>query len=89
MSECDKIEQYERAYRAGKVSGNLWQYIPKRAMPGVTECFADTDGYWIYLDFYERGWTAYDHGSDCGVIHEYTIADIRKAVKTIDNLGVR
>lgn len=89
MTESEKVERYERAYHSGKVCKNLWQYIPQKVRSGVTNAFADSDGYWIWLDCEKGNWTAYDHTPDCGIIHEYTITDIKKAVRTIDNLGVR
>ena len=68
-------------YRSRK-STDLWQYIPKKFHPAVADTLIDTDGYWIYL---EEGWSAYDHGSDCSIIHEYNISDLRVAIKTIKN----
>lgn len=61
-------------------SGNLWQYVPAKKSIGVNRAFTDSDGYWIEL---AEGWTAYDGGEDCGIIHEYTISDLRDAIKTI------
>ena len=79
----EKEQAYRALYRSGRQAKNLWTYIPDFVLPGVTNCFSDSDGYWIWLDFEEGGWSAYDHGSDCGVIHEYTIADLKQAIKTI------
>ena len=78
-----KVERYEDRYRSGRVDTNIWKYIPDKCREGVTNAFADSDGYWVWLDFEEGGWVAYDGGSDCGIIHEYTIQDMRAAIKTI------
>ena len=75
----EKEESFD--YRSRK-SADLWQYIPKKFYPAVDHVTIDSDGYWVYL---EEGWSAYDHGSDCGVIHEYTIAGLKEAIKTIEN----
>lgn len=78
-----KEEAYDEMYRRGRISTNLWKYIPAKVLPGVIGAYSDSDGYWIYLDREINGWVAYDGDSDCGVIHEYTIADLRSAIKTI------
>lgn len=80
MKSWEKEAAYERTYRSGRQVKNLWKYIPKKVWSGVADATTDSDGYWIWL---EAGWTAYDGGSDCGVIHEYNIKDLREAVKTI------
>lgn len=87
MDWVDKESRYEEQYRSGRQATNLWKYIPKRVLPGVADCSSDIDGYWVWL-YYEDGWSAYDHGSDCGVIHEYTIADLKAAIKTIEQVGI-
>lgn len=79
----EKAEAYEKVFEQGRQAKDLWQYIPQRVMAGVTDAYADSDGYWIQLDHEEGGWTAYDGAEDCGVIHEYSIADLRKAIRTI------
>lgn len=80
-----KEEAYYDAFRAGRTAKNIWKYVPAKLLScgAVTNAVADSDGYWVWLDFEEGGWRAYDHGSDCGVIHEYTIKDLREALKTI------
>ncbi len=75
----DKEESYGDRRRR---STNLWKYIPKRLREAVAGTQIDCDGYWVFL---ENGWSAYDNGSDCGVIHEYNIADLKEAIRTIDN----
>ena len=80
-----KEQTYEDAYRAGRTAKNVWKYIPEKLSGAVTNAFADSEGYWIWLDCEEGGWRAYDHGSDCGTIHEYTIKDLREAIKTIEH----
>lgn len=79
----DKEDRYIERYKNGQVCTNIWQYIPYKVMEGVTNAFADSDGYWIWLDYEEGGWVAYDGGEDCGIIHEFTMADLKEAIKTI------
>ena len=76
MTWFDREENYD--YR--KHSDNLWRYIPKKLLHAVEDVAIDSDGYWIWL---APGYTAYDGGSDCMAIHDYTIAEVRKAIKTI------
>lgn len=83
MEWCEKEVAYERMYSQGRQAKNLWKYIPAKLAEAVTYAFSDSDGYWILLNHEEGGWVAYDGGSDCGVIHEYTIADLKEAIKTI------
>lgn len=75
-------EWYEKESRFGEHAhaSNLWKYIPRKSCPAVDDAFVDSDGYWIYL---KAGWTAYDGGADCGVIHDYTISDLKASIKTI------
>ena len=80
MTWAEKEERYSRQYAAGKVSTNLWKYIPYKYWNGIYSAYTDADGYWITLDSTH---TAYDGGEDCGIIHEYTIADLKDAIKTI------
>lgn len=78
-----KESDYEDRYRRGKVphdSWSLWKYIPKEKQAFVSRVSIDSDGYWIYLD---EGFVAYDGGEDCGIIHEYTISDLKEAARTI------
>lgn len=82
-SWADKEAAYCQAWTRGQTSKDLWKYIPMKYRIGVVYCFADSDGYWIGLDHAVGGYVAYDGGSDCGVIHEYTITDLLAAIKTI------
>lgn len=75
----EKEDSYDSRTRK---CADIWKYIPKKLYPAVADTLIDDDGYWIYL---EEGWSAYDHGSDCSVIHEYNISDLRAAIKTIKN----
>ena len=79
----DKEDAYRDLYQTGRQAKNLWKYIPENKLKGVEYAFSDPDGYWIYLDHEEGGWVAYDGALDCGIIHEYTIADLKAAIKTI------
>lgn len=63
----------------------ILNYIPKSKLDGIESCFRDSDGYWIWL---KDGWNADRMDSDCHVIHEdyikdlrYQIAGIRKVVR--------
>ena len=80
MEWFNKEVRFSEAYSSGKTCRNLWRYIPKKLHIAVADCNTDFDGYWIWLD---EGWSAYDHGSDCGTIHEYNIKDLKEAIKTI------
>lgn len=81
----DKEAAYWHAYGSQRTARDIWKYIPDRIRSGVSAAFADSDGYWIYL---EPGWTAYDGAEDCGVIRTFTIADLRADIKTIRRKGV-
>ena len=83
MNWYDKESAYEQKYRNGTVATDLWKYIPQSKMQGVKDAFSDSDGYWIFLDHEEGNWFAYDAYEDGGIIHEYTIADLKNAIKTI------
>lgn len=76
----DKEEKYDELYRQGRQATNLWKYITASKQAFVTNAFSDSDGYWIWLD---EDHVAYDGADDCGQIHEYTIADLKDAIKTI------
>lgn len=79
-----KEREYGERWNAGRINGrDLWRYVPQKVAEGVTDIFADSDGYWVWLDHEDGGWVAYDGAEDCGMIHEYTIADLRDAIKTI------
>lgn len=75
--------EYQRRYLSGLIPRDIWKYIPKKYAGAVKNAFADTDGYWVWLDNEEGGWRAYDGGEDCGIIHEYTLNDLKAAIKTI------
>lgn len=77
MDWFDKEFFFERRTRK---AADLWRYIPYKKRPGISRAYADLDGYWIEL---EAGWTAYDGGEDCSIIHEYTVKDLCNAIKTI------
>ena len=83
MDWFDKEEAFERVWQSGREAKDLYKYIPQRLKDAgaIATCDVDSDGYWIYL---EDGWFAYDAGEDCGIIHEYTVADLIKAIKTIE-----
>lgn len=76
---ADKATAFESVYQRGRVA-RVWDYIPNRKMAAIDDATTDTDGYWIYLN---DGWTAYDGGEDCGIIHEYNVKDLKDAIKTI------
>ena len=80
MARINIEDAYADRWSAGRVSKDVWKYVPDRAKPGVSNAFADSDGYWVWL---WEDWTAYDGGEDCGTIHEYTVSGLKEAVKTI------
>ena len=73
----DKQKRFERDYSAGKVSKNLWDYIPAKYTKYVADAFADHDGYYVFLTT-GKG------------IRAYTIADLihgmRAAIEAFCNL---
>ena len=76
----NKEDVYADVYRAGRQAKNVWRYIPIDKQEGVTNAFSDSDGYWVWLD---GDHVSYDGGEDCGMIHEYTVADLIAAARTI------
>ena len=84
MEWWEKENAYEQAFLRGRVSYDLWKYIPDKLSSAIHCTETSTDGYFIYLNY---GWRAYDGGEDCGIIHEYTIADLKDAIKTIRKVG--
>ena len=84
MEWWEKEVAYEKAYSSGRQAKDLWKYIPEKLTEAVDETDVDLDGYWIYL---KEGWLAYDGGEDCKQIHEYTITDLKAAIKTIRKVG--
>ena len=65
---------------------SIMRYIPKDKQDAVRDAYKDDDGYWICL---KEGWEASRMDSDCRVIHEdyikdlrYQIAGIKKVIKT-------
>ena len=85
MIPGEKEYNYERAYQSGKQAKSLWKYIPQKIEDAIDETMIDSDGYWIYL---ADGWTAYDGGEDCGIIHCYTISDLKEDIATISRRTV-
>lgn len=80
MEWWEKESAYEDQFRSGRQAKNLWKYIPQKLCEAVSEAYSDSDGYWIHLN---EGWIAYDGGNDCGIIHCYTINDLKADIKTI------
>lgn len=62
----------------------IMKYIPKTKHEAIRECFRDSDGYWIYLN---DGWNADRMDSDCRVIAEDTISQLRYQISGISRLG--
>ena len=83
MTEKDwweKMEEYEDRYMANRQATNIWKYIPQKKRECVTNAFSDRDGYWIWLD---EEHVAHCGAEDCGIIHEFTIEDLKNTIKTI------
>lgn len=76
----EKEDAYKILFESGRQAKDLYKYIPEKFMEGVTDAFSNEDGYWIYLD---KCHVAYDGSVDCGMIHEYSIKDLKAAIKTI------
>ena len=85
----ERSQAFEDSYESGRTAKDIWKYIPKRLLDSgaVATCFADSEGYWVQLDFEEGGWRAYDYDDDCGIIHEYTIKELREALKTVKQVN--
>ena len=56
------------------MDGSILKYIPKSKWGGIADCFRDEDGIWIWLN---EGWNADRMDSNCRVIAEDTIAQLR------------
>ncbi len=80
MEWYEKEQAFADRLNSGKISADIWRYIPKKLMGCIEDAYINDDGYWIYL---AEGYTAYDGGSDSSTIHEYMIADLREAIKSI------
>ena len=52
--------------------------IGKKYESAISEVFKDSDGYWIYLNY---GYISTE--TQCGTIHEYTLAGLVKQLRTI------
>ena len=59
---------------------SIMKYIPKSKQEGIDDCFRDSDGIWIYL---KDGWNADRMDSNCRVISEDTIKDLRYQIAGI------
>ena len=81
MEWYEKDASFEQRARTAK---SLWRYIPKKYRNMLQDARIESDGYWIYL---ENGYRAYDGGEDCAIIHEYNLADLKAALKTIQYYG--
>lgn len=56
------------------MDNSIMKYIPKSKQDGIRDCFRDEDGIWIWL---KEGWNADRMDSECRVICEDTIKDLR------------
>lgn len=84
MEWWEKEQAYADAYNAGRQARDIWKYIPQKYREGIENAFSDSDGYWIWLD---EDHEAYDGGADCHMVHEYRVADLVKAIRTIRRVG--
>lgn len=81
MELHEKIYAFEARYSQGRHCRDISKLIPSGLTEAVDEWYVNSDGYWLYV---KEGWTAYDGGSDvCHTIHEYTVEDLKSAIKTI------
>lgn len=58
----------------------IMRYIPKSKHDGILDAYEDSDGIWICL---KQGWNADRMDSDCHVIHEDYIKDLRYQIAGI------
>lgn len=84
MREREWWEKEDSYFSRSNHAKNLWKYIPKKHYEAVADV-SSLEGYWIFL---AEGWRAYDLAEDCGCIHEYNIADLKEAIKTIEKCEV-
>ena len=84
MDWARKEELFETRFANGTTSKDIWQYVPRNVYSTIDDADVDCDGYWLYL---ASGFRAYDLGADCTIIHEYTISDLKEAIKTIEYVG--
>lgn len=54
------------------------KYVPKKHQDKISDFYKDMDGVWLEL---KEGYVSLD--TECGTIHEDTINDVRKKMKTI------
>lgn len=62
---------------------NIMKYIPKSKREAIRDAYRDEDGYWICL---KEGWEASRTDSECRVIHEDHISDLRYQIAGITKL---
>lgn len=77
----EKWQIFSDRFYAGKVSEDLYNYIPLKYWDAIYHVNVDEDGYWVWL---KSGYRAYDHAEDCGYIREFRICDIKGALKGIE-----
>ena len=58
---------------------NILNYIPKRALPAISDAWHDSDGYWVMI---REGWHVEDYFAE-RTIHEDTLAEIKAVAKNI------
>ena len=83
LSWEEKGGEFERAYFQGRCSKDIIKYVPAKLMDAILDVYTNSDGYWIGL---QPGWTAYDGvngGAENHCIHEYSIKDLKQALKMI------
>lgn len=83
MEWWEKEDIYARRWVMDKQAKDIWKYVPERLNEAILDAEISSDGYWLWLADEYR---AYDLSADCGAVHEYTIADLRKAIKTIKKI---
>jgi hypothetical protein len=63
-----------------EIDSSLMRYIPKKHQDKVKSLWRDSDGIWLILKY---GWGTDTMGWDCHTIHEDTIPELLKVVRTI------
>ena len=66
------------------MDADIMKYIPKDRQDAVRDAYKDDDGYWICL---KEGWEASRMDSDCRVIHEDYIKDLRYQIAGIKKIS--
>lgn len=62
----------------------IMKYVPKSKKEAISDAWKDSDGIWIIL---KDGWNADRMDSNCRVIHEDYISDLRYQIAGIKKIN--